>query len=310
MSRNKKRQHRQIDPVFKQVLSDEMTAFGATLQTQVEVSRLPRTIDALLTIHSAEDRQRICAETPFFYFLQTNQIEFKGRQDRLTVGGYHLIQGRMHLLLGEQKLSPQAMTVTIVCAGKPRTLLTYAAETLEQPFASLETGYYKCAGQPAVYLIVVDELPIVSKNYGLLLFAASEDKFREFLEQVVATGNMTYVRYAYEIRPQLTKEVLIMAGIASSISRKDLKFMAEDIGPQLVPFMKPEDVVKGMDRKKQLRLFKTTLAELAEEIGLEKLLAELNPEMQKQFAELVLQMQVAKSADDKEKDNVGGADKA
>jgi hypothetical protein len=44
--------------------------------------------------------------------------------------------------------------------------------------------------------------------------------------------------YVYEVRPKVTREVLTMAGISTS-SRKDLEFMAEDIGPELVPFLKP-----------------------------------------------------------------------
>ena len=42
-----------------------------------------------------------------------------------------------------------------------------------------------------------------------------------------------------------------MAGYSTNRSRADLKFMAEDIGPELMPFLKTEDMVKGMNRKKR-----------------------------------------------------------
>ncbi|MFN8494131.1 MAG: hypothetical protein U0350_41415 [Caldilineaceae bacterium] len=103
-------------------------------------------------------------------------------------------------------------------------------------------------------MIVINELPIIAKHYALLLFASSERKFREFLAQVVMARNRTYIRYAYEVRPQVTREVLTMAGISATLSRKDLQFMAEDIGPELVPFLKPEDILKGMDPGKQRKL--------------------------------------------------------
>ena len=59
-------QRRQIDPIFKQVLTDELLPFTTTMQTEVEVSRLPRTIDALVTLTKADERLRVRTETPFF----------------------------------------------------------------------------------------------------------------------------------------------------------------------------------------------------------------------------------------------------
>jgi len=109
--------------------------------------------------------QTVRTNTPFFYFLYHNQVEFKGRRDPLTVQGYHLIRGRTHLYLGEQKIPPEQMVVTIVCAGKPKTVFTYA-ERLAQPFVAVEAGYYRRQGQPSIYLIVINELPITPKNWS------------------------------------------------------------------------------------------------------------------------------------------------
>ena len=183
------KQRNEIDPVFKEVLTRRFSVYRADLQTEVEVSRLLRTIDALLTVEDDDQRQRICAETPFFYCAQTNQIEFKGIKDRLTKKEYHKIQGRTHFLLGERDIEPLDMTVTIISAGKPNTVLEYA-KTLQQPFnpISNKDGYYKREGSPPIYLLIVNELPLTPKNYPLLVFASSERKFREYLEQVVAEG--------------------------------------------------------------------------------------------------------------------------
>jgi hypothetical protein len=57
------------------------------------------------------------------------------------------------------------MVVTIVCAGKPKTVFTYA-ERLAQPFVPVEAGYYRRQGQPSIYLIVINELPITPKNWS------------------------------------------------------------------------------------------------------------------------------------------------
>jgi hypothetical protein len=269
---------RQIDPVFKQALTDELANLPAVLQTEVEVSRLPRTIDAIITVDGEGALQTVRTNTPFFYFLYHNQVEFKGRRDPLTVQGYHLIRGRTHLYIGEQEIPPEQMVVTIVCAGKPKTVFTYA-ERLAQPFIPVEAGYYRRQGQPPIYLIVINELPITPKNYGLLLFAASKHKFREFLEEVVAQQNMVYIRYAYEVDPKLTREVLTMAGISSTLSKSDLKFMAEDIGRELLAFLPPEDRVAGMSVEERLA-----------GITVEELLTEMSPEKRKRILELLLKM--------------------
>ncbi|MBM3243060.1 hypothetical protein FJZ31_42925 [Candidatus Poribacteria bacterium] len=102
----------EIDPVFKDVLIFYFGHFNILPQTQVEVSRLPRTIDALVIIEQSDYFLKIRLETPFGYFRVYNQVEFKGKNDRLTIFGYHLILGRAHLYLGEKKISASEMTIT------------------------------------------------------------------------------------------------------------------------------------------------------------------------------------------------------
>ena len=145
ISDKNQKQRSPIDPVFKQVLADEFAGYQAALQTEVEVGRLPRKIDAVLTVEAEKEREKICVETPFFYCMKHNQLEFKGRRDPLTEQGYHTIDGRKHFLLSEQKFSPFELTVTIICAGKPQKVMTYA-QRLQRPFAPLADGYYKREG--------------------------------------------------------------------------------------------------------------------------------------------------------------------
>jgi hypothetical protein len=246
-----------------------------------------------------EKLQRVRTETPFFYFLTYNQVEFKGREDPLTIAGRHLIGGRTQLYLGEQQIAVQELTVTIICASKPRTVLAYA-QTF-QPFHALEAGYYKTEEYPPVYLIVINELPIVPKNYPLLLFASSIRKFRQFLQQVIAEGNTRYLRYAYEVRPQVTREVFRMAGISTTISRQDLEFMAEDIGPELVAVMRPEKVLEGMDAEKLRRLMSfMSIEERLADVSLDEFVKGISPERRKALFELVLKMLAAGLADKEE----------
>lgn len=255
MEKNAKRKHQQIDPIFKQLLEDKFASYSATCQTEFEVGRLPRKIDAVITIEDEDEMEKIHSETPFFYFQKDNQVEFKARRDRLTEDDYHNIHGRKHFLCRRPDVSAFDMTVTIITAGKPRNVIKYARQR-KRPFVRVKDkkGYYKSDAYPSVYLIVANELPIIPKNYLILLFASSKQKFREFLEQVIIESNTTYIRYAYEVRAQLTREVLTMAGISATLSREDLEFIAGDIGRDLVAVMNTEEVLEGMDSEKQQQL--------------------------------------------------------
>lgn len=165
MSEKTEEERQAIDPVFKQIVEEEFAAYKANCQTEYEVSRLPRTIDAFITVEDEAERQKIRIETPFFYLLKDSQIEFKGHGDRLTQEGYAKIRGRMEFLLSGKKVSPATLTVTVVSAGKPRAVFTYAKDERKQPFvATDEKGYYKTDEQPPIYLIVINELPIIPKN--------------------------------------------------------------------------------------------------------------------------------------------------
>ncbi|MEM7536736.1 MAG: hypothetical protein AAF639_31440 [Chloroflexota bacterium] len=244
-----------IDPILKEILVEEVASkYDVGLETEIEVSRLPRTVDVLLTIKKTRERQRVAAETPFFYVKKQNQIEFKGKKDRLRPKDYHRIYARKHLLLSEKDVKAKEMTVTILCAGKPRATITYAAE-LGSPFASVGDGVYLQKGVPTVYLIVINQLLIVPKNYFLLLFASDKREFRKALTQMTREELQTYVRYAYAVRPHMTREVLSMAGLFSRLSQEDLQFVADDIGEDVVLLLPPEKRMAGLSLEERVAEF-------------------------------------------------------
>ena len=168
--------------------------FNIIIQTQVEVSRLPRTMDVLIVIEQTDSLLKIRLETPLGYFRIHNQIEFKGKNDPLTIHGYHLILGRAHLYLGEKEISASEMTVTIISARKPINVLRHCQDDVK--WEEIGEGHYVSSDILPVHLIVINELPMESKNYPLLLFASSKKKFRQFLEQIITEDNSAYIYYA------------------------------------------------------------------------------------------------------------------
>ena len=89
-----------LDPVFKEVMAFNFGQLALPVETQVEVSRLPRTMDALVVLPQAEDREKVRAQTAFDYFRVHNQIEFKGKGNPLTRDGYNLIRGGRQKMMG------------------------------------------------------------------------------------------------------------------------------------------------------------------------------------------------------------------
>ncbi len=236
--------HNHIDPVFKQVLVSMSDKLKVPLETQVEVSRLPRTIDAVIKLPTKEEIARVESETPFVRLRANSQIEFKAIDDPLTPAGYHLILGRTHLYLGEHKLSASQMSVSIVCAAKPITVLSHRPDDVL--FKKMQKGYYINSTKPPVVIIVINELPIIPKNYPFLLFASSEKKFREFLRHLFQERDLGYVHYAYRVRPEVTKEELQMLTKDPYLSEKDFHFIVQDIGPQLINYFPVEERLAGL----------------------------------------------------------------
>ncbi len=260
----------EIDPVFKEVLTFRFGQLDIPIQTQVEVSRLPRTMDALVILKPPGDLEKVSTETAFSYFRLPNQIELKGKEDALTLSGYRLILGRANLYLGENNLSAKGMTVTIISARKPRKVLYQCQDDVR--WEKVGPGHYVSTELLPVHLFVCDELVIEPKNYPLLLFAASKKKLRQFFERIVSENNTFYIYYAHFADEKLIKEVLEMAGKESAY-RKTREQMARDY---LFPSMTPEERVRGLTPEERLRL-----------LVQEDILRLLDPEIQEKLTQLV-----------------------
>ncbi len=266
-------EHNFLDPVFKEVLTANFGQLAIPIQTQVEVSRLPRTIDALLVLETAQQRERVQTQTAFNYFRRYNQIEFKGKADALTRDGYHLIRGRSHLYLAEQKLSAADMTVTIVSARQPRSVLNRCPSDVR--WDSVGIGHYQSTDLLPVNLFVCNELELVAKNYPLLLFASSKRKFYQFVEQLIGEDNLAYLSYAARVAPEITMEVFKMAK-RENLYDKQLRRIIDVMGPDLLKKMTPQERFQGMTPGE--RLEGMTLQERLEGMTLQERLAGLSSE--------------------------------
>ena len=234
-----------IDPIFKHMITMLFQGPGINIQTEVEVGFLPLRIDVVIGIQTPEALRAIRDQTPYEHFLTDNVIEFKGPGDRLTIDGFYRIVTRSFRYFLEHEVSISEMTVTIICAQTPRKVLS-------QPdfgFQKIAKGYYFCnVIGLKIYLIAINELPIEPMYYSLMLFASSKRKSQEMIEEIVKSGLVEYIPYAYRIHPKLTEEALKM----SDKYTQNLEYIAENMGQDLLPFISSEDRVRDLTPAERL----------------------------------------------------------
>ncbi len=110
------------DALFKEVMTELFGGLQIPIKTEQEVSRKPRTIDAVITC-TPKDIEKAKRETPFDFLSENNIIAFKSIADQLTVWEYHKIRARAHFYIAENKLAASNTIICAVCSSEPRKLL-------------------------------------------------------------------------------------------------------------------------------------------------------------------------------------------
>lgn len=242
------------------------TELGIPLHTQVEVSYLPRTIDAVVILRHETDREKVRLETPFPHAGPHNLIEFKGENDRLTIPDFRLILGRTNLYMGENRIPVSNITLTIVCAGTPRKVLKHSQAEVE--FEPLGGGYYRSTDKLPVHIIAINELEVTPKNYPLLMFATSKQKFEEFLRDAINRDDNDYnpvITFAYFLKSELTREIDMP--LKSYLSKEALDIIIEDIGDEILSRFSMDEILSRFN-----------VDEIAARLSPEERLTGLSPE--------------------------------
>ena len=272
------------DSIFKRIMDLRFTQLGIPLQTQVEVSHLPRTIDAVVVLRHETDQEKVRLETPFPYAGPHNLIEFKGENDRLTIPDFRLILGRSNLYMGENRIPVSDITITIVCAGTPRKVLKHSQAEVE--FESLGGGYYRSTDKLPVHIIAINELEVTPKNYPLLMFATSKQKFEEFLRDAVDRNDSDHnsiITFAYFLRSELIREIDMP--LKNRLSKEALDIIIEDIGDEILSRFSVDEILSrfGVDEiasrlSPEERLTGLSPEEIVSRLSPEERLTGLSPE--------------------------------
>ena len=263
------------DSIFKRVMTLRFAELGIPLQTQVEVSHLPRTIDAVVVLRHEIDREKVRLETPFPYAGPHNLIEFKGENDRLTIPDFRLILGRTNLYMGENRIPVSDVTITIVCAGTPRKVLKHSHAEVE--FESLGGGYYRSTDKLPVHIIAINELEVTSKNYPLLMFATSKQKFEKFLRNTIDRNDSDYnpvITFAYFLRSELIREINMP--LKSYLSKEALDIIIEDIGDEILSCFSMDEILSRFSMDEILSRF--SVDEILSRFSVDEIATHFSPE--------------------------------
>ena len=116
---------RDYDSVYKAFYERLFQKWNIPIETQVEVSRRAKSIDAV--IQCEVDHIQRLKETASWFFRRVNSLELKSPEDPLNLADYMNIVSRAYGLLAKQldekDQLPTNATITIVCSIRPNKVL-------------------------------------------------------------------------------------------------------------------------------------------------------------------------------------------
>jgi len=251
------------DAVYKQVLQRFFQKLKIIINTEVEVGRLPRTIDIVL-VCLREVAKRLALVSPFTFLALHNLLEFKSSSDPLTSAEYKRILARAYLYMADVGIDDLSMiTVCAVTAGKPVKLLTKMPELVK--FSKVSDALYKSDNFP-FYVLVVAELGIEERNYSLLLFSKGR-KRKEFLTELVRKAAcdstrqvaVEYLRLAYQLYPQEVMEVFSMSKDYPTLE-ENIRVIVDDLGlEKILGVVQPQEIAQAIPTEQEHALLRALL---------------------------------------------------
>ena len=265
------------DSIFKWIMNHRFTRLGIPIQTQVEVGYQPRSIDVVFVLDRETDLEKVQNETELHYADLHNLIEFKSANDPLTIFDLQLIIARTNLYKNQNRILSRDVTITIVCASTPRKVLCDYPEDIE--FESLGSGYYRSTDKLPIHIIAINELEVTPKNYPLLLFGTSKQKFVEFIRDAIGqddSDDNPILTCAYFLKPDLLQEFDM--SIKNRLSKEALAYIIEDIGDEILSCFSAEEIASRLSAEERVA-----------GLGPEELISALTPEERRQLQQLLEQ---------------------
>jgi hypothetical protein len=235
-----KREIKPKDPVFKAMLVEYFQRLGLGDVFEVvagkQVGQLQLEIDTAVVAKTAEVPTEKLENTPFWFLRRHSYVEFKGVNDALNEDNFARILGRAFLGHGdipsEQK---RQMVSCIISDAVPHKIFRVLADN-GTPFEPVDSmpGYYFHKGILfPIYLICCNRLPIVPKNYPLLMFA-SGDHLTDYFEQLALdTGMEVFLKYIVRMYPK--EGAKLYEKVGDRMTAEEQRYIADVLDKVLPP---------------------------------------------------------------------------
>lgn len=232
------------DAVFKEVLLLLLGQAGATVTTEQEVGRLPRTIDGVAVCDTMA-RAWLAEHTPLDFLNEYTQLEGKSAKDSFTPQEYQRVMGRAYLYQAQIRLEDLSQfTVCVVSAGFPRKVLLHVPKLVR--FQPVRKALWRAEIELPFYVLVCSELDVIPQNYPFLLFATGR-KRREFLQALVQEAGSPYLPLAFALYPRTVMEELKMSRKLTKYE-EELRYVIDQLGPEtIVRLLPPESLAQAIE---------------------------------------------------------------
>jgi len=204
---DRKRANRQpFDDTSKQFYERFFRDLGLETEKEKAVFTRSRTID--LVVFCQEENRAAIEKTFFNHFSTVNALELKGENDPLTPKDYYTILLRAYGLALKQEnerikqkkpghFLPSQMSLTIICVGRPDTILDTLGDVLGFQTTD-EVGLYYNKHQIPHWIVHPSELAVEPKNYPLLPLSRGKT-LEQFIEICFENGLDEYLNLIIDL---------------------------------------------------------------------------------------------------------------
>ncbi|MEW6609090.1 MAG: hypothetical protein AB1414_16875 [bacterium] len=174
-------------PYFSNILKYLLEPKGFTVETEVEVGKMPLRID-IVVIRKGKDADVKSLPLVFQSFTDYNVIEYKSPGDRFTGNDFDRLFAYVLLFKIKEGIQwRRQINVYAFISGGIKGIESYIRRNGHE-LAMIKDGFYFADFGFNFYLIQLDKLEMINENYGLILFT-SGDKIKELVKEIGSKGD-------------------------------------------------------------------------------------------------------------------------
>ncbi len=281
------------DPDFKEIFSEIAMDEGMRILKSIKVGTLPLEIDAVLEVPSSAALTHLSPIRIASKISGSRRlvIEFKGPTDPLKLTSLRKLIAYRELFLIENDVEEKRRTACVVISTRhPRSLLTRVnSRRYEEGVYSVELSNQE------ILVIVINKLPVIPENYGLLVFSSSKRVMDTLIDQLIEEqmsskdrkpNEEKFISYTVKLDFESYHRVAMRRGVPMSIVLENIKKAIDELGiksvidevglEEVVEAVGVKDVVKAVGVKDVVKA--VGVKDVVKELGAREVLRTLMSE--------------------------------